>query len=289
MDKKSRISFKETIKNILGGIAEGICGYSALRALNRRKLLIICYHRVLRTTDAHSVACRDMFTDLESFREQMRFIRTHYAPVSEQDILDDIQGIKQLPDFPVWVTFDDGYLDNYTLAYPVLKEFGIPATFFISTGLIDHEAEALYDLEHNQGIDALKAKCSFMNWEQIRELSREGFYIGGHSRSHRVLSVLRPGQVADEIASAKQVIEKNISKPVHSFAYPYGKRADFDVKVCFPVLRDNGYKMAVSTIGGNNDLAGRQHHFDLRRVGISFKEPFSFFKLKLVTGSAWQR
>ncbi len=289
MVKAAGITFKRSMKQFLGGLLGGRLSFEFLRTLNRQKLLIICYHRVLKLEDAGIPEAIDMFSHVDTFREHMKFLSSHYTPVSEQDVIDAFYNGKHLPDFPVWVTFDDGYRDNYTLAYPVLKEYGIPATFFISTGLIDQEQEAVADLQKTVGLDSSAAKLAFMSWDQIRELSRKGFHIGCHTRSHRILSTLNAGEVESEITHSKNEIERRIGRQVFAFAYPHGKQADYNSGLCIPLLEKYGFKIAVSTIGGNNDLGKQPDPFELRRVGMSYKEPFGFYKLKVGSGSAWQK
>ncbi|MDD4941107.1 MAG: polysaccharide deacetylase family protein [Candidatus Omnitrophica bacterium] len=289
MVEAAGITIKRSMKQFLGGLLGGRLSFEFLRALNRQKLLIICYHRVLKREDTGIPAAIDMFSHVDTFKEHMEFLSSHYTPVSEQDVIDAFYAGKKFPDFPVWVTFDDGYRDNYTLAYPVLKEFGIPATFFISTGLIDQEKEAVAGLRKTVGLDSNAAKAAFMSWEQIRELSGEGFHIGCHTRSHRILSTLDAAEVEAEISHSKNEIERRIGRPVLAFAYPHGKHADYNAGLCIPLLEKYGFKIAVSTMGGNNDLVKQPDPFELRRVGMSYKEPFGFYKLKVGSGSAWQK
>ncbi|HOU36986.1 MAG TPA: polysaccharide deacetylase family protein, partial [Candidatus Omnitrophota bacterium] len=181
---------KQAVKHSVSGFVGSGWSFRSLRAFNRERLLILCYHRVIHESDAGRVNISDMFSDLDSFTVQMDFISRHYAPVSEQDIIDALAGRRKLPDFSAWVTFDDGYRDNFTLAYPILKKFSIPATFFISPGLIDRDAAAMVELRKTVGIGPEEATDYFMNWEQIRELSAQGYSIGSHTCTHRILSTL---------------------------------------------------------------------------------------------------
>jgi len=289
MTEAKKAKIKKSVKQFIGSLFGGDASFEVLRAMNRQKLLIIYYHRVLKPEDARKFRIPDMCTDIETFKEHIRFLSKHYTPVSEQDIILALEAKGALPDFPVWVTFDDGYRDNFIHAYPVLKEFKVPATFFISTGLINHSPKALVDLKTTLGIDTEKAQNLFMSWEQIRELSDQGFFIGGHTRSHRILTTLEGGQIEEEIVQCKQEIEKRIGRPIYSFAYPHGKRLDYPAEVCAPLLKKYGFKLAVSTIGGHNGPVSLQNQYELRRVGIAFEEPFTFFKLKIGLGSSWQK
>lgn len=120
---------------------------SRLRSLLKRDLRILAYHRVL------SIAEPDAFDfDLElisasevRFRKQMRLLRERYTPILFGDVIRALDTGARLPPRPVIVTFDDGYDDNYRVAFPILRELGVPATFFVSTGHIESGKPYAYD------------------------------------------------------------------------------------------------------------------------------------------------
>ena len=110
-----------------------------LRSVSRQRLLVICYHGViseehpkdtLRTRNAVSV-CK--------FREQLCIVRRFFNPVSATDVLAFINGNVALPDYPVLVTFDDGFRNNLTCAAPELERQGVPALINVTTGLIGQD------------------------------------------------------------------------------------------------------------------------------------------------------
>jgi peptidoglycan/xylan/chitin deacetylase (PgdA/CDA1 family) len=118
-----------------------------LRRLWRDDLRILAYHRVLDIDDL----ARFKF-DLEvvsassrQFREQLEWIAAHFNPVAFSDVVAALDGGPPLPHDAVLVTFDDGYDDNYRIAFPILRELGLSATFFVSTGHIDSGMPYAYD------------------------------------------------------------------------------------------------------------------------------------------------
>ncbi|MEZ5461192.1 MAG: polysaccharide deacetylase family protein [Dokdonella sp.] len=118
-----------------------------LRSALRRDLRILAYHRVLNIDDEDAF---EFDLDLVSasarqFREQMEWIRRHYSPIRFRDVIEAWEQGRSLPPRPVIVTFDDGYDDNYRIAFPILRELGVPATFFVSTGHIDSARVFAYD------------------------------------------------------------------------------------------------------------------------------------------------
>jgi peptidoglycan/xylan/chitin deacetylase (PgdA/CDA1 family) len=117
------------------------------RAWLRRDLRILAYHRVLNLPDPSAFAfdLDLMSTTADGFREQMQLLQRRFAPMSLGDVVAALDAGKRLPTNTVVVTFDDGYDDNYRIAYPILRELGIPATFFVSTNHIDSGHPFAYD------------------------------------------------------------------------------------------------------------------------------------------------
>ena len=119
----------------------------ALRSMVVKDLRVLAYHRVLKDLD-ESVFPFD--AELVSARQadfdwQMAYIARRFNPVSIQQVADAINGGKPLPKRAVMVTFDDGFRDNYEVAYPVLQRHGVPALFFLSTGYIDSQSIFWFD------------------------------------------------------------------------------------------------------------------------------------------------
>jgi peptidoglycan/xylan/chitin deacetylase (PgdA/CDA1 family) len=118
-----------------------------VRRLARAEVRVLAYHRVL---DIDNRARFDFDPALvsatpERFREQMQYIRDRYRPVSSTELIAAVDQGRALPPDAIVVTFDDGYDDNYRIAFPILRELGVPATFFVSTGHIDSGLPYAYD------------------------------------------------------------------------------------------------------------------------------------------------
>jgi peptidoglycan/xylan/chitin deacetylase (PgdA/CDA1 family) len=259
---------------------------SAIRYLNRRKLRILCYHRITRSGEAGHTRDKNMCTRSEAFEEQMKYLRESSHPVGEAEIISAIENGSALPAHPVWVTFDDGYKDNYTTAYPILRKFNIPATFFITTGFINLE---VVPAEAAAALDAGRLANPFMSWEEIADLKRNGHSIGAHTATHRILSAISASEAENEIRDSKKEIEQRIQGKIHAFAYPHGKRPDIDFGIHPKMLQSCGFKLAVTTLGGPNSMDVKGNHLLLRRMGISYEDNLNIFQFKLSTGCPWQR
>lgn len=116
-----------------------------LRGWLHRDLRVLAYHRV-RGLDAGFAFDADLVSATpDAFRAQMQHVRDHYHPVSCREVVAALEGGPALPRDAVLVTFDDGYDDNHAVAFPILSELGVPATFFVATGHIDSGAPYAYD------------------------------------------------------------------------------------------------------------------------------------------------
>lgn len=124
------------------------------------------------------------------------------------------------------LTFDDGYLSDYEIVFPLLVERNIQATFFLITDKIGAPGH--------------------IGWSQIEEMHRHGMCIGSHSRSHRRMSLLAHEDARREFVESKQVLEDGLGAEVTVFSYPYGD--------CSPSLHeigfDAGYRYLCSSAHG---------------------------------------
>ncbi|MBU0759893.1 MAG: polysaccharide deacetylase family protein [Candidatus Omnitrophica bacterium] len=200
---------------------------------------IIMYHKVDDTADVSKLSVCP-----RSFESQIHFLKAHnYNAVKLEDV-PDLMEKGPLPRKTIAITFDDGYENNYTCAYPVLKKYGIPATIFIVPALVGTEG--------------------YLTWDQIVEMSESGVItIGSHTMTHAWLPDLPEQKLDIEVFDSKRAIEGHLRKEVSSFSYPLG---GFNSHVRDKVIKA-GYKIAVATNPGknypNHDL------FAMKRLRIS--------------------
>ena len=125
-------------------------GVAALRRWNRTGQMtipILAYHRVFESgpVDRFPYDIELVSADRARFEWQMGYLKTHYNPIRFSDLLASFDGQVELPPRPVIVTFDDGYADNHTHAWPILRKLGVPATVFLATGYIGGRVTFWYD------------------------------------------------------------------------------------------------------------------------------------------------
>ena len=133
----------------------------------------------------------------ENFRLQLNWLKEHlYRTVTIRKNLDAFSTKEIL------LTFDDGEMNNCTVALPLLKEFGFTGHFFLIAKRI--------------------GKNGYMGWEQIRRLNKEGMIIGSHGFSHEILTNLLDTQIQEELSASKKYLERNLGLPVESISIPRG-------------------------------------------------------------------
>ena len=169
----------------------------------------------------------------------------------------------------VFLTFDDGYEDFYSTAFPVLNRLGLNATVFIVVG----EIGGTNVWDQQKGLSSRK----LLSKTQIMELHRMGVSFGSHSLTHRWLPELSDNDIYQEVVESKVLLEDLLGSEVNCFAYPYG---GVDIRVKKAVARA-GYKFAM---GIREGLAVGEDRLCLNRIGISEADRFIDFRLKVLTG-----
>lgn len=164
---------------------------------------VLMYHAL--EDETHPAGAKDAGEQLyvlhvKQFREQMEYLqREGYRTF----LLEELHLLDVWPEKSVVLTFDDGHESNYTLALPVLQEFGFKAHFFITTGWI--------------------GTPHFMAEEQIRELCRAGMSIGSHGKSHSFLTDLSISALCDELTESIKNLNHIVGHAVKSFSAPGGR------------------------------------------------------------------
>ena len=237
----------------------------ALATRNAQRVSILCYHRVVDQL-------KDNVTlGLEQFDQQIALLKRHYQVVRADAI---VRGeIDRSSDRPiVAVTFDDGYLDNYTNAHPILKKHGVPATFFVSTGIVVTDREFQHDIDKNvRGLPN-------MSWDQIRELHAEGHDIGAHTINHVNIAKVDEATAETELTGSLARVRQEIGVQDVAYAYCFGKRSDITPERR-ELARRLGYSACYAAYGGTND--GAIDLFDIKRFGVNYGFSETAFRAKL--------
>lgn len=228
------------------------------------RLPILMYHRVAPTGSAHTSRWR---VTPEAFEEQLCYLRdAGFYSVTLEDWRIAMATKQPLPGRAVLITFDDGYLDFLTYAYPLLKRYGFSAVVF----LVAHNVG-----KSNSWDRAYGEELPLLDWEQIRQLQAEGIEFGSHTCSHRPLTGLSHIEIVQEAAQSRAILQQELGVPVRSFAYPHGDSNP----VVEHLIGACGYVFGLSCQSGFS-------HFEnsllaLPRIEIQGDENFQDFVMKL--------
>ncbi|EJO5346145.1 polysaccharide deacetylase family protein [Clostridium botulinum] len=193
----------------------------------------------------------------EEFKKQMKYLKNNgYTTLTLKELYSFLQKNKPIPKKSVVITLDDGYVDNYTNAYPILKELGIKATIFIVTSNIDKNEETLTS-------------------KQIKEMDQYGIEIGSHTYNHDKLDELSYEKQLETMKKSKNDLEKILNHKVDFIAYPYGKWNKDTIKAA----KAAGYKMAFTTDGRWSNKENGIYSLD--RVYISSLRDMKNFKERI--------
>ncbi len=185
-----------------------------------KKIPILTYHGV----DDNVWGNSSLFVRPGNFENQMQYL---YENGYKTLFLSEI-GQAAYYDKPVIITFDDGYLDMYTIAYPIMKARNIKSNMFIITDWLDGSV--------------------YMNPSMVKELSDSGLVeIGSHTVSHVHLNTLSYEEQEYQLKTSKEYLENLIGKEVNTIAYPYGQRNIDTLNIA-----RNYYRFAVTTESGAN-------------------------------------
>jgi len=172
--------------------------------------VILTYHSISEGRSPLQIAPR-------LFAEQMQWLHDNVRVGSLAETVGALIVGRPLPERTVVLTFDDGFLDFYSSASPVLRRLNLPATIFVLTGLCGKTNDW-------GGQDAAWLnRQSLLDWQQIAELARQGFHFGAHSVSHPMLPDIPIEEATREIADSKADLQQHTGQTIEFFAYPFGR------------------------------------------------------------------
>jgi peptidoglycan/xylan/chitin deacetylase (PgdA/CDA1 family) len=211
----------------------------------------------------------------QAFAAQMEYLRKKkYQSISFEQLGDYFIEGRPLPSRPVIISFDDGYVDNFTRAYPILKKNGFRATIFLVSDYIGQRSE----WAGCTGEDV----APLMSREQLLILIKEGFELGGHTRRHTDLTAISPEEARREVEAGKQDLENLLQRPVRSFAYPFG---NFNPEV-IEGIRRAGFTTARTVHTDNTHCL--EDLLTLRCVKLNGLTPWLKFKYYLTALYHWE-
>ena len=206
-----------------------------------RTVMVLNYHKVV---DEHM----SLSVPLADFEQHMKWLKEYgYTSITPEELYEFIVNGSELPEKPVLITFDDGYKDNYTNAYPIMKKYGFTGTIFVVTGFL-----GVYD--------------NYMTWEQAKELADNGFSIESHTYSHKSMTEASDEEISKELTKSRDTIRNKLGIDADFMAYPTGT---YNLHIA-ELVQKAGYKGAF-TIKYDN-VSRESNVYALERVPIFHTE-----------------
>ena len=265
----------------------------------------LLFHRVVPSIEAPDPESLCLTT--QQFEQTLSFLTDHYQTLTLDEFLSGRPGIH--------ITFDDGYLDNYVYALPLLLKYRCPATFFVTTSFVqgsvpwwdllssflmqsrpDVASGSVYERYRDQLRPSLMTPSeahhtlisstltstqydypTFMSPHHIEELAKQScFTVGCHSHSHHLSSLLSPGHFQLDVLISSTLLHSWTSLSPSTFAYPYGHRHSWSSSNIRD-LKSYGYTSAFSNIPGYHTQLSS--NFSIRRFLISRRYPLDLTKV----------
>lgn len=263
---------------------------------HKSKIFILIYHSI---PNENNDFYKKNQTPRSIFEKQLKVLSKRFNVISLNAFISAINEHKDLPKNSVILTFDDGYKDNFTVAFDLLEKYNLPATFFLTTGYLDKKilpiADVLSYIYRDKKIvwlqdlierlsqlpvsnsqeflaklikkHSLKKKYFhdiMLDWDDVKAMQfNELITFGSHSVTHSLLYNLNRLELNYEVKKSKLLIEKFVKQKIYFFSCPYGGNAHFSKRE-ISVLRKNGYHGAVLWVNGFNTIDSDP--FTLKRI-----------------------
>jgi peptidoglycan/xylan/chitin deacetylase (PgdA/CDA1 family) len=199
----------------------------------------------------------------------MEHLRFTGQVVSYDQALDTLRSGRVPPRDQVVLTFDDGYRDFYTHAFPVLAALGLPATLFVATQFIDEGVPCVMSSPPAQPLLPV-------TWSMLRKMHASGLVtVASHTHTHVELPGHSPARVVDELTRPQRLLEEHLGAAVRHFAYP---RAVWDTAVEAHVRRV--YDSA-AIAGSMKTTVVDFDSYRIRRLPILRRDGWFYFRAKL--------
>ena len=182
---------------------------------DNRTVLVLNYHKIANEHKSLSVT-------LDDFEQHMKWLQEYgFTCITPGQLYDFVANGADLPEKPVLITFDDGYKDNYTNAFPIMKKYGMKGTIFVVTGFL-----GVYD--------------NYLTWDQANELLEAGFNIESHTYSHKSMTEASDEDITKELVKSRQTIKEKLGIDSDFMAYPTGT---YNLHIA-ELVKESGYKGA---------------------------------------------
>ena len=272
-------------------------------------LRILTYHRVADPTATPALDPGQVSATPDEFRLQVRHLASRYNPVGLAQVVKAFSSGHSLPRRPVLVTFDDAYRDFGEVAWPILREHGVPATLFVPTAYVGSTRRAFWwDRVHRArgGVDdELKARLKslppdeaaelvdriapvgsqrrgspkrapVLDWDELRTLRGQGVELGSHTHTHPALTSASDERIREELRKSSAELEAELGEVPRTICYPYGL---FDRRV-LEIAGEEGFQLGFTALDGLT-RPGRTDPLQLPRTNITRRTSPLVFRVRM--------
>jgi peptidoglycan/xylan/chitin deacetylase (PgdA/CDA1 family) len=231
-------------------------------------LPVLNYHNIStgNNYDWHNVTTGQL-------RKQFEYLNKNgYTTIFISELLEHVEQKKPLPAKPVMITLDDGYRDNFTNLYPLLKEYNIKANIFLVAGFIQSP-----DNKHLSP----NPKGEFMYVDEALEMSKDLVQFGSHTYSHQSYAALSLPEIEMDLNKTKSRFQElGIPvQPCHAYVYgAYNQNDDNKRAAMFELMKQNGMRLAFRVSNWVDKLPIKNPFF-VSRIHVSGM--FSLWKFKV--------
>lgn len=209
------------------------------------KIPILLYHYVENVADPNDTTRKKLDINPYTFEEQLKTLKeAFYTTLFIREIPAIVKGKNPPPVKPIALTFDDGYRDFYTVAYPILQKYQMKATIYVISGFLDWP--------------------NYLTKKQLAEIAASGLVeIASHTVHHATLKNANEQVITKELVESKKSLEQISGETVTDFAYPYGS---FNDKAA-TLVKDAGYQTAASVVSASFQSANNLYFLYRLRPG----------------------
>jgi peptidoglycan/xylan/chitin deacetylase (PgdA/CDA1 family) len=228
----------------------------------RHRAIIVLFHRVDDRYPGNPITC-----SRAQFAAFCDFFARYFDVITLGQLLERLERRADISRRLV-ITFDDGYRDNYEVAAAELRKRGLPACFFIPTGLVGSDQTAPWDARQS-------IRSEWMNWDEVRSLFEQGFELGAHTITHPDLGRVSSAAAVQEIAGSKAQLEGQAGTCIQYFAYPFG-RPDQMTEENRAIVREAGFSCCLSAHGGVVRAADSPFRLKRAPINMWYLSPYQF-------------
>jgi len=217
---------------------------------------VLMYHRFRELPSDASEGQRLYSVSPTAFEEQMAYLVEHgWQTISPTELADYFQG-RPLPPHALMLTIDDGYKEVYTVAYPILQRTALRPVLFPIAAYVGYSS-------------------AYMDWEQLRTLLADGFFVGAHSYDHVNLRDLDEDDLLHQVVDCKTLLDQELGIAVEAFSYPYGSYSDQIIAA----LVEQGYRTAYTINPTIYQVPDEPYH--ISRLNVSYDMTLDEFAARL--------